>query len=217
MQLRLILLTGLLALCACASNPPAVEIPVATPDSADPTIPVYVASHGWHTGIILPAESFNVRFPQLRARFGAAPFYEFGWGDARYYPAKKITTALTLRAALFSQSAVVQVVAVPADPVRYFRNSEVRKLCLTPAQLEGVQQFIAASLQPDAHGQLQPQQTGLYGDSQFYAANGRFHLLHTCNSWTAKALRSAGQDISPAFTLTAGGVMDALHDAPACH
>ena len=140
MQLRLILLTGLLALCACASNPPAVEIPVATPDSADPTIPVYVASHGWHTGIILPAKSFNTRFPQLRARFGATPFYEFGWGDARYYPAKKITTAVTLRAALFSQSAVVQVVAriiaggrsvSAAD--RHLANSIAQSLGLSPA------------------------------------------------------------------------------------
>lgn len=217
MQFRQILFTlGLLALTACASNPAVVENPVATADAADKTIPVYVASHGWHTGIILPAAPFNQLFPQLHARFGAAPFYEFGWGDARFYPAKKITTALTLRAALFSQNSVVQVVAVPADPVRYFRNSEVRALCVNPAQLAGVQQFIVASLQPDAHGQLQPLQPGLYGDSQFYAGVGRFHLLHTCNTWTAGALRSAGHAISPAFTFTASGVLESLQAAQPC-
>lgn len=214
MQFRLILLTlGWLALAGCASNLAVVEPSTTSDASTTPAIPVYVASHGWHTGVILPAAGLNQRFPQLRERFGATPFYEIGWGDARFYPADDITSGLTLQAAFFSQGAVVQIVAVPADPVRYFANSQVRSLCLTPAQLDRLQQFIIASLHTDAGGQLIPQQKGLYGNSQFYAGNGRFHLLHTCNTWTSKALRSAGFDLSR-LTVRADSVLNAMPPAP---
>ena len=104
---------------------------------------------------------------------------------------------------------------MPANPVRYFAHSQVRSLCLTPAQLERLQQFIIASLQTSADGQLLPQQKGLYGNSQFYAGNGHFHLLHTCNTWTAKALRSAGFDLSP-LTVRADGVLNALPPPVSC-
>ena len=48
---------------------------------------------------------------------------------------------------------------------------------------------------------------GIYGDSQFYRGAGEYYLTNTCNKWTAKALQSAGMDISPGFKLTADSVM----------
>ena len=33
---------------------------------------------------------------------------------------------------------------------------------------------------------------GIYPFSLFYPATGRFHLLNTCNSWTAQALTAMG-------------------------
>jgi hypothetical protein len=47
---------------------------------------------------------------------------------------------------------------------------------------------------------------GLYPNSRFYSATGRFHLFRTCNTWVAEALRSAGLPISPAFAFTAGNL-----------
>jgi hypothetical protein len=41
---------------------------------------------------------------------------------------------------------------------------------------------------------------------------GRYHLLNTCNKWTAKALYSAGVDISPSITLRSAGVMNAVEE-----
>ncbi|MGF1760774.1 DUF2459 domain-containing protein, partial [Photobacterium sagamiensis] len=42
---------------------------------------------------------------------------------------------------------------------------------------------------------------------QFYKGVGDYHLMNTCNQWTAKGLKSTGMDISPTFKLTAGSVM----------
>lgn len=197
----------LLMLGGCVSAPPLLDPGPA--DSGASTIPVFVVSHGWHSGLILPAPPLQPRLPALQARFGAVPYYEFGWGDANFYPAAQATTGGALRALFFSTGAVVQVVAVPYAPSRYFANSSVQGICLSPAQFQRLQHYINSSFQRGADGQLIAHAAGLYGDSQFYAGSGRFKPFHTCNTWTAYGLRSAGLDL-PRFTLTASGLIEWL-------
>ncbi len=36
--------------------------------------------------------------------------------------------------------------------------------------------------------------------------------MNTCNTWTAKGLKSAGMDISPTFKLTADSIMDYMKE-----
>ncbi|MGH8525150.1 MAG: DUF2459 domain-containing protein, partial [Gammaproteobacteria bacterium] len=47
-------------------------------------------------------------------------------------------------------------------------------------------------------GAAAPLGRGLYGNSRFYPARGKFHLFNTCNTWAARALGAAGYSISPA-------------------
>ena len=47
-----------------------------------------------------------------------AKFVEFGWGDAKFYPAKEHTVDMTLAAALIPTEAVMHVVGLPAIPSR---------------------------------------------------------------------------------------------------
>ena len=51
---------------------------------------------------------------------------------------------------------------------------------------------------------------GLYGDSQFYKANGDYSLFYTCNRWSAEVLHAGGVPITPRFSLTAGSVLSAV-------
>ena len=53
-----------------------------------------------------------------------------------------------------------------------------------------------------------------FAPSSVAYGSGSFHAFNTCNTWTAKALYSAGVDISPTFTLTADGVMRELDGKP---
>ena len=57
-------------------------------------------------------------------------------------------------------------------------------------------------------GGVVPLNKGIFENSQFYQGEGDYYLMNTCNKWTAKGLKSAGMDISPAFMLTAGSIMD---------
>ena len=174
---------------------------------------VYVVSHGWHTGFVIPASEIQRVIPELEQPFGNTPYIEFGWGDKGFYQAKETTFGLTLRAIFWPTESVVHSVAVPQKVEEYFSNSEVAKLCLNDGELSALIGFISSSFYRDKSGNLLELQKGIYGDSKFYIGVGDFYLMNTCNRWTAKGLKSIGMDISPTLKLTAGSVMSYLTKA----
>lgn len=199
------LLLLLLTACASRSSP--------APGGAEPCpegLPLQVISHGWHTGLAFAAAPLNERLPALAARFPQADFYEIGWGDAGFYQADEIGAGLALQAMFWSSGSVMHVVGLKRHPAQRFAASEVHTLPLTPAQFSRLLDFIQARFAVNEAQQLQPLGPGLYDDSQFYRANGRYHLFYTCNSWTAEALQHAGLELGVGPFLRAEGVMAAL-------
>jgi uncharacterized protein (TIGR02117 family) len=207
--LACIILLPLSLISGCSSQPYVIKLAEDAPRTGHNEI--YVVSHGWHTGLVLPAKEIQLRLPGLKKRFGDKPFIEFGWGDKGFYQTNEITTGLTFRAMFWSSGSVIHAVAVPGDVLKFFQNSEVRQLCLSDAGVSSLIDFIANSFSKNPQGEIVELKNGIYGDSQFYAGTGDYYLFNTCNKWTAKALRSAGMDISPTFKLTAGSVMSYVH------
>lgn len=192
------------------------ELPKAhSPDEIDKVRPhqIFVVSHGWHTGVIVPAAPMLQQSAELRRRFPDAQYFEFGWGDQGFYQAEEITSALTIQALFWPTPSVVHVVSLWAGPSYVFPSAPYQSLCIGDKGLQSLQRFLLASVALDAQQAWQPQGEGLYGDSQFYHGVGQYHLFHTCNTWTAKALQSAGLPLSAHFKLTAGRVMSSLDDA----
>ncbi|MFC3150629.1 TIGR02117 family protein [Litoribrevibacter euphylliae] len=202
--LLLFLVTG------CSSQPWAVDHSEAYSSTGQHQI--YVVSHGWHTGFVIPSKDVYKAIPALKTRFKGSPNIEFGWGDKGFYQAEEITSGLTLRAIFWPTESVIHAVAVPEDVPQYFNNSDVQSLCLNQAELDSLVAFIAGSFYRDKDKHILPQKNGIYGNSQFYKGVGDYYLLNTCNSWTAKGLKSVGMDISPIFKLTSGSIMDFLDD-----
>jgi uncharacterized protein (TIGR02117 family) len=197
-----------LLLTACATKPYVVNY------SGETTGPnknqVHVVSHGWHTGFVVSAAAIQKKIPELKQRFGEIPYIEFGWGDKSFYQARETTSGLTMRAIFWPTDSVVHAVAVPVKAPDYFPNSEIEDLCLSDGEFSSLIEFITGSFYRDDAGEILAMKQGIYGDSQFYKAVGNFHLINTCNSWTAKGLKSAGMGISPTFYLTAANIMNYL-------
>jgi uncharacterized protein (TIGR02117 family) len=169
--------------------------------------PIYIVSHGWHTGIVVPSKNVFVGIPSLLNRFQNTSYIEFGWGDKGFYQAKEITTGLTLQAIFFPTESVVHAVGINNNVFTYFSNSDVQMLFLTDEEIKSLIEFISGSLARD-NDDLVATKKGIYGDSQFYKGVGDYYLMNTCNKWTAKGLKSFGMDISPTFKLTSGSVMN---------
>lgn len=205
------LLAGFIIFFAGCSTTPLALKPANT-ISCTETREIYVISHGWHTGISFPAEALNTLLPELKARFPASNYYEIGLGDTGFYQSQEITTGLTLRAMFWSDGSVIHLVGFNEEPQLYFPNSTVKKIKLSRESQDSMLRFIQSSFKQNRDGHIIPEKRGIYGNSQFYTGVGTYHLFNTCNKWTAKALYSAGLDISPMLKLTSSSVMDTLSD-----
>ena len=175
---------------------------------------IYVVSNGWHTGIGLAREDLPPgRVPEI-ADFPEAPYFEFGWGDREYYPAPQPTFAMALDAAMVPSPAVMHLVGLDWSPQHAFPKSEVLAMMLTAAQLDRMTAAIAASFDRPAGGRAHVIAPGLYPNSRFYPAHGRFHLFNTCNSWTARILADAGVPLSGSRVIRAEDLMSRLRALP---
>lgn len=205
------MLTTFALLFGCATAPHALEF-TPVPETSRPHR-VFAVGHGWHVGLVLPVAPLAAHHPALATRFKHTSHLEIGWGDKGFYQAQEITSGLTMRAMFYSTGAVMHVVAVPLSAnlaFDYFPASNVVEVCLSDHELRALNEFVQRSFLRDAHANAIPMKPGIYGDSQFYEGEGRYHFLNTCNKWVAKGLASAGFSIDPTFTLTSASVLDHL-------
>ena len=192
------------ACCACAA--PVKDL--FPPGDNAVTKTIYLVSHGWHAGIVLrhadiPADLWpeNVDFPY-------AELLEVGWGDKQYYQTPDAHFGITLRAALWPTSSVLHIVGFNGAVTAYYSSSEIIEIKLGEPGFELLSRYIAASFARDESGQALPLGRGLYGNSRFYLSRESYHLLNTCNVWTARALRAASMPITPSFSITVEQLMD---------
>jgi hypothetical protein len=158
------------------------------PGSVAPRVEIFVVSHGYHAGIVLPrafvAELAGRRghgaLAALGARFADFRLIEIGWGEEEFYR---------------------NVPTVASDIVR---------LELSEAGFEALVEKVEATF---AHrdDSLMPEDLGpgLYGPSRFFRAAPAFHILHVCNHWVADMLDAAGVPTLPVLaTLPPGLFLD---------
>lgn len=156
---------------------------------------LYVVRHGWHSGLVLEATELVRRLPGLAGEIGQSRYVEVGWGEARFYPARDASALMALRAVLWRNDSVLQVVPFAESPRRYFFTSKVTELRTDAAGYAATVDAVAASFKPP----LRRVAPSLYGAGGFYPAEGKFHLFNTCNDWVERSLaagrcESAGRE-----------------------
>jgi len=158
---------------------------------------IIVTSNGWHSGIVLARSSLPPDSIPETADFPNAAYFEFGWGDAEYYPARRPTFGMALKAA-FPGPAVLHLSGLPDHPAKIFPKVEWVEI---PLSAEGLAQLIAslrASFERGDSPRTWETAPGLHAFSKFYPATGRFSLNNTCNTWTARLLAEAGVPVEHA-------------------
>lgn len=186
---------GIVLLSACAT--PTLE-PMA--HEGEPTTPIYLVGHGWHTGLVMRHTDLPEGLWPEAGDFPQAEYLEIGWGDHDYYQTRDPGWWTMLKAALVPTQSVLHVVGFRAPPTAYFTASEVIELRLPHTAIEPLAKYIHHAFARENTQAVAPLGSGLYGDSRFYPAHETFHLFNTCNVWTARALRSAGLPVRDAIT-----------------
>lgn len=157
---------------------------------------VYVVSNAWHTSIVVARADLPAgRIPEA-ADLANFRFLEFGWGDAQYYPAADPTLAMTLRAGLWPTPSVMHMEGFNSAPRNRYLKAEVEAVAFDAKGFEALVDFIHQSFARGEQARGKSSQPGLTPDSHFYPAKGNFHILYTCNTWVARALKDGGLDIN---------------------
>lgn len=173
---------------------------------------IYVTNNGWHTAIVVPAPALAATkaLPEI-ADFPDAAFLEFGWGDFVYYQAKEKTFKMTLVAALIPTPAIMHMAALQAPPEDDGSGLKMIPVKLTESGFQRFVEVLAAEFERPPDGRAQSVSRGLYSNnSYFYHARGEFHVLNTCNTWTARMLLLGGIPLSPSKIRTAEELMTSL-------
>jgi uncharacterized protein (TIGR02117 family) len=188
-------------LCAfafgCAGAPTTVNAP------ANPELAIFVVPQGGHTGIAVRRADIPAGLWPEKEDFPDALFLEVGWGDRDYYMAQSPGLWLALKAALLPTPSVLHVVGVRESPARHFWQSEVIEIPVSRAGLERLLRYVH-----DAFDRAGADRAAVLGPGQspgslFYPGRESFHLLRTCNVWTAGALRAADLPVRDAITVEA--------------
>lgn len=132
-----------LMLGACSTKPHVIEVSDHSPDTT--ILSIYIVSHGWHTGIVVPALDVYEKLPQLEERFGQTPYLEFGWGDQDFYQAAEGTLGLAVKALFWRTDTVVHVVKAPKQPRHYFPASAIVEICLKANEYEALKKYLVTS------------------------------------------------------------------------
>lgn len=175
-------------------------------DPEERPVPVYLVGHGWHVGIAIEKIYIEHLLPE-HPDIPQTTFLKFGWGDGRYYTDSEAGFWLMMRAAVLPTRSVIHVVGIDMPVDRYFHASRIVRVKVSEQGAEKLGEFVADRFRRDSEGEVIYAADGLYSNSSFYEANGRYYLPKTSNTWTARALRQTGFPITPTYSLTSGNVI----------
>jgi uncharacterized protein (TIGR02117 family) len=159
---------------------------------------ILVISNPIHTDIAIPLDM------ETRAAFGflepsgipvselAAEWLVIGWGGRSFYLETPTWADLkpmpVVRALTIDRSVMHVDIAGPIDE----GHSAIKAFDLHPADFQHLSDFIQASFVRGGDEVVMIPGAGYGAYDQFFEAHGSFNALVGCNTWTARALRSAG-------------------------
>lgn len=168
----------------------------ATNTIEDP-IDIYVETNGIHVSIILPLDQDEgILSNKLRASHMKNPQYHsqyamIGWGHKGVYQNAQNWNDLTIKdaaSAVFGTGDALLHIYYRDNPKP---NEYRKKISISNIQYRHIMRNIAQYFRYNDDGKLLVYE-GYGPNNIFYAANGQYSALNTCNVWVGRILREAG-------------------------
>ena len=164
-------------------------------------VTIYLLTNGVHTDLVLPIKndqidwSQHMKFENTVAKDTAMNYIAIGWGDKGFYLDTPTWAELKFSTAFKAATGL----STAAIHTTYYKTitegKDCKKIEISKDQYAKMIKFIHNDLIKDSDGNLTFIDTdAVYGKNDaFYDAKGSYHLFHTCNTWTNRALKSCGQ------------------------
>jgi uncharacterized protein (TIGR02117 family) len=163
-------------------------------------ITIFIRSNGVHTWIVMPKVNPEMDWrpyalpDDLRdPRWGNADHVAIGYGNREFYLNTPTWGDLSIRTAALALFGSGPTLLHVEHVDRPRPEPDQRPIRITPDQYRRLAGFIQRRFRLDRGGRPMPLLGRGYGpNDMFYAANGGYSFVMTCNEWTGRALRSAG-------------------------
>ena len=216
-------------LAGCGTAPPKRAADVRPIVAADPPVTIYVIKRSWHTDIGFEAADLHPPLATLRPALPEAQYLLFGFGD-KHYLMTRANSFQGMVGAVWPGDGLVLVTGLEGTPEQAFGVNGVARLRVSAAEARRLEEFVWNTLATE-NGVATALAPGPYGGSLYYESTLRYSGLHTCNTWTAEGLKTAGLPIRSFGVEFSGqvwrqvarlkvatpGVKDAAPEASAAH
>lgn len=165
-------------------------------------IEIYFIKQRWHTAIVFNTSDVDSNILPVVKNFRNFKMIDIGWGDEEFYQYPDFDWELAFKALFYPTPSTLRVEGISISKELYFDLSEiVVKLIVSQEQFRKILIFIDDTFYRDESGEkILSSKAG--GQIIFYAANGKYHLFNTCNTWLANCLNNAGIEIKTDIILT---------------
>jgi uncharacterized protein (TIGR02117 family) len=193
------LLLLILLVTACSGTPkPCTPVPAGEV--------VYVVEQGWHAEIGIPVKELKGEMTYFKDEFPGAEYIMFGYGKKTFFTAPPNAVSEYFIGP-FPGTGAIHAVGLNAPPTEAYGERYTTVLHLPKGGSTSLSNFIWDDLAKDKDGKPTVVARSKNPDGLFYAAESRYNMFHTCNTWTADALQDAGLPVSGNGVVFAGGVM----------
>ncbi len=155
---------------------------------------------GIHTDLILPRTWVEHWINGHEGVFGDASHIAIGWGEARYFSARRKSIVKMVPALLLPTRSAIRL--RPYDPVTDEHDVSI-PFMVAQSDMSKLMKFIDRSILDETETR---RDMILRKDAIFYPARLRYSLFRTCNNWSARALKKAGLRIGHRRAMLAGNV-----------
>jgi uncharacterized protein (TIGR02117 family) len=180
-------------------------------DQISAEYPIYIINYSYHTGIVIPVNSETTLAIKALSYFRNFKYTDIGWGEEKFYQDPSDNYCMGARAILLPNRSVFRIEGYNGiDFIKW--NSFVVMLKLNKDQFTKLLIFIDESFTKQSENETIITSQKNSGSVIFFKSIYKYHLLNTCNTWIAEALKISGLDVSPFLTITAGQLYNEIKD-----
>ena len=163
-------------------------------------VTIYLLSNGAHADIVVPVKtviidwSNEVKYENTTGNDTTREWVGFGWGEKGFYLQTPTWDDLTFGVAFRAISGMGSSAIHATFHNQLAENNRCRRIKISLDEYKRLSDFIRDGFERTPSGEvIQIITTANYSSHDaFYIAKGRYHLFHTCNTWTINAFKYAG-------------------------
>ena len=157
---------------------------------------IYLVKMRWHTGIIFKTDQIDTAAWKFINDFKNYEYVDVGWGDEQFYQHPGFDIDLALRALFIETNSTMRISGINRGIQEYLQSTDyAERLILTDKAYQLLCSYVQSTYSVKKNRPVILSEH-FNGGVKFYKAKGYYTVMNTCNTWIARALKSAGYQIT---------------------